>query len=184
MEKLSENLNDKEIEAVKKLLSKLHPEDLEKVAGGISPRARNILLVTGLLAVTGITSTVLISKIGSKQIGGKGFTQSGHLVTQNDPVVNDEHAIFAKTLDKMIEKYNISEKLIEAVGGKEKVFDAWTYYDHPKEEGDKCVGEPKLKKGFDLYEGRIYHKGSQYGKVYGFATGEEGRGVPYNELEW
>ena len=173
------NSSKGEIEAVKKLLSKLSPEDLEKAAGGISARARNILLVTGALAITGVTSAVLISKYS-----GKSSVNNANMGRIIDDKIHKKEEV-TETLDDKIKRCNVSEKFIEAVGGKEKVFDAWTYYDHPKEEGDKCMGEPELKKGFDLWkkDGRIYHRESQY-SWGSFVTGEEGRGVPYNELEW
>ena len=203
MEKSLKDLNNKEIKAVRELINKLSSEDLEKAAGGISPRAKNILLVTGLLAVTGITSAVLASKYKSgNNIGGPPSRIDRLINSETDvcewpdegvcdvpdegicewpdegicevPKAEEKSStlVHQNDFEQMIRKYNVSETLVKAVGGKENVFKKSTYYD----------GE-KLKSAFDLYNGRIYHKDTQYEwGGWKCISAERGRGVPEKEL--
>lgn len=142
--------SSEELEAIKKLISKLPPKDLEKAVGGLGPHARNILLAAGALAVVATTGVVLTKKYSaapniSDAVGESSYSDGFYYQQDNDE--------FKQKIDEL----EISETLVNAVGGDEdpaRVFDGWTYYNR-KSDGERGA----LKSDFMLNsDNRIYHK--------------------------
>lgn len=54
-----ESMNDEEVQAVKELIEKLPPEDLEKAVGGLTKKQKKLLGAMGIVALTALTVGVI-----------------------------------------------------------------------------------------------------------------------------
>ena len=207
MEEALSNSNSKEFEAVKELISKIPPEDLERAAGGISEHAKNILLATGALAIVATTGCLVwnlgnrvSTPVSSATVAGSferenvGTYSSPGVVDQsgNDYILKSNNKMSDIEARKQIETLGISKTLVKVVCGEEekelwKVFSKWVYFEVNSD------GTEKLRPGFrqvndDDGVTRIYHEKSQFrygwlglGKAQ-YKKGEKYAGVPYSNL--
>ena len=184
--KKTNDLNDKEAEAVRELISKLPPEDLERAAGGISPQARNILVALGAITIVTTTGLVLANKVGG------GGTNSIDLGTKYNTIKDDE--IMSNDRARLlIKQYNISETLVNSkeVDGENypcKVFSKWTYFNKSSDgKTDLETNLKHMKKGFCVIKDkdgkiRVYHGDQVRNGGATILHGEYKRGVEYDLL--
>ena len=212
MEKLSDHLNDKELEAVKELISKIPPEDLERAAGGVSNRTINILLAAGALAVTGVVTSVAIGRYSRSSTekpassavtsiqGSSGKPNIGSIPPETsdnygfcpNPAIYEEET--SKDLVPKILKGKMDERalkaLAEVVDGYRNVLKWETYF---KKDSSK-PNTYRLKEKFVMWKGKIYAKSlikkndkilhmSSTNWLYNEEYGGELAGVPTEQLE-